>query len=206
MRTRLAALVATAALAGLTACGTDLSPEVHPGAAAVVGGTTISLEEVDELATDLCSVDRPARESAGQAGALGFYRGLAVQNLGDYELARQYADEHDLEPGPELGARLEQAREQLQQRGASDEAAEVLLGFERRSSYRDAILAATGDPQAAQEDFSAWVEDVEISVDPRFGSVDLASGAYTPPAGLSTRVTDVDPEAAGALPADQRCG
>lgn len=206
MRTRLAALVAAAALAGLTACGTELSPDVHPGAAAVVGGTTISLEEVDELATDLCSVDRAARESAGQAGALGFYRGLAVQNLGDYALARQYADQHDLEPGPELDARLQQARAQLAERGASPETAEILLAFERRSRYRDAILAATGDPQAAQEDYSAWAEDVDISVDPRFGSVDLTSGEYTPPAGLSTRVTEIDPEAAGELPADQRCG
>jgi hypothetical protein len=206
VRTRLAALVAAAALAGLTACGTELSPDVHPGAAAVVGGTTISLEEVDELATDLCSVDRAARESAGEAGALGFYRSLAVQNLGDYELARQYADEHGLEPVPELESRLEQGRQQLLQRGASPETAEILLDFERRSSYRDAVLAATGDPQAAQEDYSAWVEDVDITVDPRFGSVDLTSGEYTPPSGLSTRVTDIDPQDAGELPADQRCG
>jgi hypothetical protein len=206
VRTRLAALVAAAALAGLTACGTELAPEIHPGAAAVVGGTTISLEEVDELALDLCAVDRPARESAGQAGPLGFYRGLALQNLGDYELVRQYADEHDLEPGVELERRLALAEQQLRQRGAPPEVVETLLAFEARSAYRDAVLAATGDPQAAQGDFSDWAQDVDVVVDPRFGSVDLTSGEYTPPRGLSVRITDVDPAAAGQLPADQRCG
>lgn len=206
MRTRLTALVAAAALAGLTACGTELAPEIHPGAAAVVDGSTISLEEVDELALELCSVDRPAREASGQPAALGFYRGLAVQNLTDYELARQYADAHGLEPGPEFARRLQQAEQQFREQGAPQGAADVLVAFQERAGYRDAILEATGDPRAAEADFNAWVEGVDVAVDPRFGSVDMASGGYSPPEGLSVRVTEPAPQDAVGLPADQRCG
>ena len=192
--------------AGLTACGTDLAPEVHPGAAAVVGETTISIDEVDELALDLCSVERPVREQQGDPAPLGFFRGLAIENLAGYELARQYAEEHDLEPGPTFDRRLDLVAQQLRQRGAPTYAAEILVGFEERNSYRDAVLAATGDPQAAQQDFAEWAQDVDVSVDPRFGSVDLSSGDYSPPKGLSVRVTEIDPAAAGRLPAGQRCG
>jgi len=194
------------ALAVLTACGTDLAPEVHPGAAAVVGGTTISLDEVDELALDLCSVERPARESQGDPAPLGFFRGLAVENLAGYELARQYADEHGLEPGPTFDRRLDLVAQQLRERGAPTYATEIIVGFEERNRFRDAVLEATGDPRAAQQEFVEWARDVDVSVDPRFGSVDLNSGDYTPPQGLSVRVTEIDPAAAGQLPAEQRCG
>lgn len=207
MRTRLTALVAAAALAGLTACGTELAPDFHPGAAAVVDGRTISLDEVDEFALELCSVDAAAREEAGQPGALAFYRGLAVQTLTDYELARQYADEHGLEPTAEFEQQLEAAGEQFRQRGAPPHVADILVAFQERAGYRDAVLAATGDQQAAEEDFTAWAEGVDVSVDPRFGSVDLTSeNRYLPPEGLAQRITEVDVDAASHLPAGQRCG
>lgn len=206
MRTRPTALAAATVLVALAGCGTDLAPDVHPGAAAVVGDTTITLDEVDDVAEDLCSVARPFNEGRGQAVALGVYRGIAVRSLADYELARQYAEAEGLEPGPAFRRSLDLVAQQLREDGAPSYATEVIVAHQERVRYPGAILAAAADPQQAADDFRTWSSGVDVDVDPRFGSVDLETGAYTPPTGLSARITEVDADSAGDLPAEQRCG
>lgn len=207
MRTRLTAFATAVALAGLAGCGTDLAPQVHPGAAAVVGDTTISLEEVDELALELCQLQVASLQQAGQAEPLAFYRALAVENLARYEVARQYAEEHDLEPVGQLEEQLGMLEQQMVQANVPPEDREVILDFERRQLYRDAVLAATGDsPQVAMDDFEGFAERLDTTLDPRFGSVDLRTGEYAAPDGLAVRLEEVDRAQAGDLPSSQRCG
>src|SRR3546814_5825661 len=53
---RLASVTAVSAvtLFGLTGCGGDLGPELHPGTAATVGDSSISISTVDDKSEQLC--------------------------------------------------------------------------------------------------------------------------------------------------------
>lgn len=190
---------------GLAGCAGDLAPDMHPGAAAVIGDTTIGFDEVDELARDICGI------AGGEARPLGFFRAVAVGNLAGYEAARQYAEARDLEPVETLQqelAAIEQEIEASRERGAdiTEEEQQLILDLERRHRYRDAVLLGTDDPEAAFEDYTAWVEELDPAIDPRFGEANPATGEYRAPDGLSVRLDDISLDAAADLPADQRCG
>src|SRR5688572_19680496 len=97
VRRRLAVAVLASCSAALTRCGTDLSPEVHPGAAAVVGDGRIPLDTVDDMAEGFCDWQESRTDGAPQKFPMAFLRAVFVDHLVQSEVLEQYADEHDLE-------------------------------------------------------------------------------------------------------------
>ena len=219
---RVSALVAGAALA-LGGCG------MHPGAAAVVGDTTISGSEVDDAAAALCTEAITGAEARGEAKpdlASRAARQAAVGLLIDSELSRQFAEEKGVEPDKAaLSNAFAQNAQTIEQ-----------LPEENREGYRNVlegyvssqlVLAeigreSLGDPNAAEDAARAegarlrgkWAKSVDIEVDPRFGTYDkgtltATSGSLSFPAS-ERAAAGANPEPAAnwvaGLPMSQKCG
>ena len=120
-RARAAAAAAVGALA-LAGCG------IHPGQAAVVGGTDISPEQVDETAAVVCLVDQTV------GGVQAVARSKAVEFLVGAELIQRFGASEGALPTPgqlsqspaleqiQNDARSLPAAVQLRQRGAGRQA------------------------------------------------------------------------------------
>lgn len=221
LRGPLLALVAAFAMSG---CGT------HPGAAAVVGGETISEDRLDDVALALCSAQSgasetgPAQDLAGRAARQG-----ALGVLLNGALSRQY--------GESKGVEADQA--QVSAAVAANESTIGQLPSSRRSVFRDTlrdyaegqlILLAIGRSELskrgtanAPEDQAiaagvsmrdAWVKkSLDVSVDPRYGEFSngtLAAKGGSLSVAVSSRATEgakQQPSSSwvSALPANQKC-
>lgn len=210
----------SAAVLALSGCG------VHPGAAAVVGDTTITDDQVDGAAVALCSANSVGEDSPALASRGA--RQAALNFLIDSELSRQFAEVEGVEPDQE------QVSATLTQNAAGIEA----LPEDEREDFRDLlvgfreselILTEVGlrslqeqgvEPSAPEEAASEgvrlraeWAAAVDVDVDPRFG--DYAEGGLTAASGsLSVPVsesatTGAEPNPGEAwvagLPASQKC-
>ena len=222
VRLSLGALVAVVALAG---CG------VHPGAAIVVGDTTISSQDVDDAAAGLCASTVASAESQGQPrpqlGTRGA-RQAAVQLMLDNEISRQFADAEGIEPDQSaVSAALEQNAAAIEAIPAAqrDDFRDLFRGFQESQQIIDAAGRASledqGNTNPAPEEISAegvrlrnqWARGLDVELDPRFGT--FANGTVTPTSGsLSIPVSERAAQGANAepgtewtaaLPASQRC-
>ena len=219
---RLSVLVAGAALA-LTGCG------LHPGAAAVVGDTTISNGEVDDAAAALCSANITGAKAQGQPKPDLASRGArqaAIQLLVDTELSHQFGEEKGVDPEKsQVSAALAQNRQTLDLLPeARKPAFESLL---RSYAEGQLMLIAVGKQSLGNPDAddnaalaegtkqrNKWAKSVDVEVDPRYGTYD--KGTLTPASGslsvpVSQRATagaSSDPAAnwVAALPMSQKCG
>lgn len=205
----------------LTGCGT------HPGAAAVVGDTTISTDEVDAAARALCSAnatDDPAAPALASRGA----RIAALQFLIDSELSRQFGASVGIEPdAAAVSETLAQNRAGIASipDDRRDDFLDLLVGFRESElivaeagtrALEEQGAVATAPEQAASEGFrlrTEWAEDVDVEVDPRFGS--YADGTLNPESGslsvpASERATsgaqpDPGQDWVAGLPDSQKC-
>jgi hypothetical protein len=222
--TKVSAIAAAAAFA-LSGCG------VHPGAAAVVGSTTITEDQVDAVAQGLCSANVGGAAASGQPAQDLASRGArqgALQVLLESELSRQLGEERGVEPDQEQVsaalARNEQGLALLpeDQRPAFRQALEhyaegqLMLVEAGRQALREQGQAAPTDDQALAEGMklrTAYAKTIDVEVDPRYGSyakgtLHSDSGSLSIP--VSARAFDgqsSDPSAAwvSALPASQKC-
>lgn len=219
---KVSALVAGAALA-LSGCG------LHPGAAAVVGDTTLSGAEVDDAAAALCSANITGAKARGEAKPDLASRGArqaALQLLVDTELSRQFAEAEGIEPDPsQVSTALAQNRQtiDLLPEDRQDDFTDILRGYaEGQLVLIEAGRAALGDDSAAQDAAvsagtklrNRWARSVDVEVDPRYGT--YARGTLTPASGsLSLPVSqraaagaNADPAASwvAGLPMSQKCG
>lgn len=224
-RRRLAPLAAALVLV-LSGCG-----QVHPGTAVSVGSERIGHEEVDDLATALCSVNTVSAELSGQPPpetAARVNREAAVGILIEISLSRQFGEERDAVPDEDL---VSQALAQNAQRLAALPASvrpgfrTALADFAEGQSIlinigRESLEASGGsevpDDQALAEGQrlrSEFVTGFDIEVDPRYGSWDR--GALQP-GGQSLSVpvsqeavagsrSDPAPDFVSGLPASQKC-
>lgn len=232
VRTRLIALAVTlAAAGGLSGCGSELSPDVHPGRAAVVDGQDVSFEQVDELSDQFCEWQRPVLESRKVSLPMSYIRTVAVDSFVDDIVLRAWADEQGLDSEEALKVAEERAEsfadEQRAGQGAElgDDVVDLLTRFEYQFLILEyagrAEVGAQAEPAAAAaagaKVIEEFREDLDVSVDPRFGSADPQTGAFTAPAGLLSvsgggGLADVanpeefDQDYVGSLPASQRCG
>lgn len=225
-RSRTLRASAAAVLAGLllSACS------AHPGSAAVVGSDRISIGEVDDVASALCSA-----QSSGSAGgqqqdlASRAARQGALDVLISAELSRQFGKSQGVEPDQEQVSQALAANEQninglpASQRAVFRDTLQkfaegqlMLVEIGRRSLARNGAKNIT-DEQALSEGTrlrNAWVrKNVDVSVDPRYGefakgSLVAKSGSLSVP--VSQRAADgnsPDPSAGwvSALPASQKC-
>jgi len=236
VRTRLpavawaAALAAVAALVGLSACGTELSPDVHPGRAAVVeGGDDVTFEQVDELAGRLCAWQEPLLEQNDVVWPMSYVRTVAVDTLVVDQLVRRFGEDRGYDTQVAETYAKDSARQLLTRNDPSSEpdptALEYVTYVEFQHTIEKAVGAAelgstAGEEQAqakGAELFRDFREDVDVDIDPRFGTIDPETLAFTAPVGsLSVPVGDsladaadagaFDQEYSGSLPPAQRCG
>lgn len=221
---KLAVLAAAAALV-LTGCGLNL------GAAAVVGDTAISGEEVDDAAAALCSANIESSAAQGQPAPELPSRGArqgALQLMIDSELTRQFGEHMGVEPNQgqvsqalasnagitDLLPRARRAAFTEIIRGYA-EGELVLLEVGRRSLIESGETAPT-DEAAISEGTrlrNRWARSVDIEVDPRYGTFDKgelspSSGSLSIPASegaFEGNKPDPSAEWVASLPATQKC-
>ena len=232
MRTRLAApLAALTFLIGLTGCGSDLGPDLHPGRAAVVGDEAVSFDEVDDFADALCAWQEPSMETDGLVWPMSYVKAVAVDSIVDDLLTHQFAEEKNLEPASGYKQAVAQIKKDVAAAGLPAKVGPTVISFRGREVYHQAIMVSaglsdlasqgkTGDQQTAlargEEIFADWRTSADFSLDPRFGTVTGPALDYAPPAdSLSVSVSDLakraaagqnDKEYVESLPASQRCG
>lgn len=219
----LAAAVLTAG-AVLSGCGVAGS-EWHPGAAAQIDGTTISVSRVNTVASDYCTAIEDQLTAQQQVVPMRYLRQGVAGQLALLEAAKQFADEKGVEPGTayqQKVADLQKATAKL-----PEDQQQAVIEMESAGTYISGVITAVGEQQlgsgtapqkAAQaggQEFSAWLDDQDISIDPQFG-VEIEDGqAVRTDTGVSYALSDAakaaeasqpDPSYAAQLPDSQRCG
>ena len=214
---KVSALVAGAALA-LSGCG------LHPGAAAVVDGVTISNVQVDDTASALCAVNVEAAKAQGQELPSRGARQAAVQYLIDAELSKEFGRAKGITPPQSEVSNALAQNEQSISRLPKDEQA-VFRDFLRtyvegqlilREAGRASLGGSPDDQQAIAEGTrlrQQWAKSVKIEVDPRYGQwakgrLATVGGSLSIP--VSQRATagdNVQPSAEwiSGLPVSQKC-
>lgn len=220
---RMSTVVAGAALL-LSGCGT------YPGAAAVVGDTTIPDEQVDDWSAALCSAELARAGAQGQGRPDLATRGARQAALSlaiDAELSRQFARANQITvPDSELSSALAQNAQTLDALPADRR--EAFTELFRAYLESQLILSAagrdqvgeSGDPQqataAGAQQRQQWLAEqgIEVEVDPRFG--EFRDGGLAGSGGsLSIPVSEgaaagANPEPgaewAAGLPVTQKCG
>lgn len=220
---RVSVLAAGAALL-LAGCG------LSPGAAAVVGDTRITANQVDDAASALCAANIAGAAAQGQPKPELATRGArqaALSLLVDAELSHQFGEANDIDPSrAELSSALAQNRQTVtalpeERRGAFTD---LLRNYvEAQLIVQEAGRAAVG-PDAPPEQLAtagmqqrnAWLteQDVEVEVDPRFGEyrdggIDGSGGSMSIPVSERAAAGDraqPDPGWVSDLPMSQKCG
>ena len=230
MRTRRLAAVLTLGALALTGCGSDLGSPGAAGAAAVVGDEEISLDTVDDFAEVYCEFQTPALQQSEQKAPMMVFRSAGLDVLVQEEVARQYAEAHDLEPGPVYNQLMAEVPTQAQSGGVPQAVLGPFTEYMKVANYTEAVYILAGEAQlgegvepqgAADEGHAAvteWAADLAVARDPRFAAI-TADQKFEPDAGsLSLAVSDPAKLSIGegdqaksnayiaSLPADQVCG
>ncbi|MGA9103013.1 hypothetical protein [Aeromicrobium sp.] len=206
---KLRVLVVTATALLVAGCGS-----VHPGAAAVVGDTSISMARADDVATVYCQL---TLLSAGQGTPVGNadVRRQAVTDLVVGVVAREMADDADLTPNPSSYEITPAQRKDIAKEFPADQldlVVETLNDAQRTYAIADLLGARKiDDPDAEAEQLrdqglqliQAEVARRDVRFDPRFG-IGRDGTAKAPTGSLSVEVKAPDPDQKG-LPATQQC-
>lgn len=220
---RVSVLAAGAALL-LAGCG------MNPGAAAVVGDTRISDDQVDGAASALCAANIAGAAAQGQPKPELATRGArqaALSLLIDSELSHQFGEANGIEPPrAELSNALAQNEQTINAlpEDLRDDFENLLRTYvEAQLIVQQAGREAAG-PTAGPEELSTagnqqrntWLAEqgIEVELDPRFGEykdggIDGSGGSLSVP--VSDRaaagdVTEPSPEWVADLPMTQKCG
>lgn len=214
--------VTAAAVLLLPACGDGVSP----GVAAQIDDETISTEEVDDLATVICEIDK----GAGQPGKpMSAQRATALTVLLGIELGREVGD-LDAVPQQQVNQAVTAASEAraLVPEDLQDYFDEVVRESTRSALAVDAAASAAvseaggpPDPTAVQEQAALlsqqYLEENPVEIDPRFGvyqNGQVVSGDGSVSVPVSERATSLVPQSTddmaaqppADLPAAQVCG
>jgi len=221
----LSVLVASA-LVVLTGCGS-----LQPGVAAVVGSATISHDEVDRVASALCSANLGGAAARGEQAPELASRGArtgALQVLLDSELSRLFGEARGVEPdNKKLSAALAQNEPGIavlpeDQRGdfraaLKDYAAGQLMLIEIGSrALAEQGQENAGDDVALSEGQrlrSEFVATIDVKLDPRYGTftdetLQPGGSELSVPTSEGARAAtqqEPPPQWVQTLPASQRC-
>lgn len=219
-RSRLAALAAVVATT-LAGCG------VNPGTAAVVESSTVSHDEVDDVALAVCSANLASARANNQPLPTLATRGareVALQILLETELSQQFGEHEGIEAN----------QQQVSQAVSQNEAGIGLLPEDQREDFRGAlrdyaeaqlILVEAGrrslggqvsDDEAIAEGArlrSEFVQTLDVEIDPRYGRFEdgtfkRGGAALSVPASREARDgSQAQPAEAfvASLPATQQC-
>lgn len=212
---------------GLSGCGIS-GTDFHPGVAAQVGDTSITVSQVDSVASEYCSAITSQLQSNNQVLPLHYLRTGVVGRLTLVAAAKQFA----AEKGVTAGSQYDQKVAQLQGAVASlpAEQQDAVIQIESSGDYISGVERAVGkqvleaagttgsaaDATAAgQKAFSAWLADQSISIDPQFGlkieedqtvPTDTSVSYALSDTARSGAATSPDQTYAASLPASHRCG
>jgi hypothetical protein len=203
----------------LTGCGAV--PDLNPGVAARVGDDTVSMTRVDDVATSYCGAAE-AQLQAGQVLPQHYLRGQVAGALALRAAVDQFAAEQGVTATDDYDQAVSRAKESLVD--LPDDQVQALVDVQGAPIYVQAVERAVGEEQgetggaavkAGEKEFLAWLDDQDISLDPRFGiSIDegttaTADTSLSYPLGDTAQQADADePDTtyAAGLPDNQRCG
>lgn len=235
IRPTAAAAVSVVSLLALSACGSDLSPDLHPGSAAVIGEDTISISEIDDRAEAFCVSALPGLQQSDVALPMSAIRGEYVRVMSEEALARQYADSNDVDVKEDYRGRMDMIDQSLANpdpsMGVPEELRPALRDYNSRRAYSGAVETAVGlvaaqeggqQPTSPEEVeglgrqvIDAWAaeKNIDTKIDPRFDldGKDSTSLSFAV-SDLATLTLDPEPDAAAnkayleTLPAGQKCG
>lgn len=225
-RTRSLVGLALASTVLLTGCSATGGPSGwNPGVAVRVDDETISLSDVQDTTTAYCSaVETQLEEGSAIANAV-----VGTQVAGSLALrsaAEQWAASVGVEPGDDFDVAAESLDRALA--GLSEEQQQAVRDVNLAQPYLDSVELVYGQQEvgdsddqadaaraAGKEAFSAWLDDQDVRVDPRY-SVALEDGAIArvetqvslPVSDVAKKVSSGEPDAeyANGLAASQRCG
>lgn len=207
-------IVGMAAASVLAACGS-----IHPGQAAVVGTTQISMTKADQRASAYCAVSlASAQEPGAQVLSNAQLRRQALADMITLTVATKVAKEKGVRADPTLYAMDDARKKQLRKVFAKSHPDQVVNAiYMAQKAY--ALTLALGEDatgmtfsqkngqqlQAAGEDIiKAAMKKTDITVDGRFGLDDMTA-QISQTGSLSVGEAAVAKLTAQALPATQRC-
>ncbi len=226
-----AALVGLAlGVLALTGCGPTLG--INPGAAAVVGDRSLSMNKIDSTATLYCEAYAPVLKSQAPNGVpMRYFRQNVAANLTERLLGEQLADAYDVQPSSEYAAAVANLRQQFAQ--ASSAARDAGIEVEGGDPYLKTVQVSIGrkllteSGQAnptVQEAFARgqvatqdWLKDHDVKVDPSLGiAVDNGNVSFKrdqtsfpvsklATLGMANPSSGPDPTYTSTLPASQVC-
>ena len=206
----------------LTGCGA-----VQPGAAVEVGDDSISLSEIDEVASDFCSAIEPQLEAQPQSIPNSYLRGGIAGTLALRSVAEQVAAEYGVDAAD--SQRYQDAVQELKANVAPvpEEYRESVIEVESAPQYVEAVQAAVGEVEldgqgeyeefvaAGSEVFTDWIAENDVEFDPALNT-EIKDGAIsTVDSSVSFAVSEAaknglaaEPNGALAreLPDAHRCG
>lgn len=225
-------VVASLLLAGgLSGCGVA-GTSFQPGVAARVGDETVTVHEVDSLASDYCSSIQGQLGANNQVVPQHYLRGGVVGRLVLVNAARQLAEAYGVQPGADYTRKVADLRDATAD--LPEDQASAVVELESSAAYLQGVLTAVGEKQlqkqgtdqgagtsdadalaAGKEVFARWLDDHDVRIDPQFG-VQISQGQTVPTDGsLSYAVSDAarqgeatqpDQQYAASLPDASRCG
>jgi hypothetical protein len=203
-----ASLVAAATVLVLAGCGS-----VHPGAAAVVGDTTISMERADDVASVYCKLS-VLSAAEGTPIDNADVRRQAVTDLVVGVVARQMAKDANIDVNPSSYEITPAQRKEIAQSFPDSELDQVVQAI-NESQHTYAIAEQLGarevdDPDAEAEQLrdqgvrliQAELARRDIRFDPRFGI--KGDGTQKAPTGSLSVPVKAEADQEG-LPATQQC-
>ena len=224
-RTRSLVGLALASTVLLTGCSTGGPAGWNAGVAVRVDDETISLSDVQDTTSSYCSaVETQLEEGSAIANAV-----VGTQVAGSLALrsaAEQWAASVGVEPGDDYDIAADSLDRALA--GLSEEQQQAVRDVNLAQPYLDSVELVYGQQEvgdsddqadaareAGQEAFSAWLDDQDVRVDPRY-AVTLEDGAITrtetqvslPVSEVAKKVSSGEPDAeyANGLATSQRCG
>ena len=222
---RLARLAGLATAVTLVATLVGGCGAARPGVAAEVGDDTITVDQVDELAADLCSLQEAVPEDAanrapatsGVAARDGAMQALLLRSIAD-----QMAAEHGVTADEDFQAQVDQTR--LQYGGIDEELIEAGLPAYTAIAYFINIMRQvgekTGDASGDQalvagiQEAQKWQKDHPIETNPMFGSFKIGNQEIEserddvafPVSKIAKDAESGSEDYVASLPESQRCG
>jgi hypothetical protein len=222
-RTRLRSLAGLAIVSTFLLTGCGSVPALNPGVAVRVEGDTVSRQQVQDTAAAYCTAS--VKSQPDQVVPNHYVNGLSASSYALRAAADGFMADHGVEIDKSYTAAIDGAQAQLATLPDSQRDAVVQVGA--ASIYVDAAETSVGrevlggspsdaDAKAAgQKEFTAWLDDHDVRIDPRYGvTIDggtVAAANTSLSFALSETATKADatqPDAtyAGTLPVSQRCG
>jgi uncharacterized protein YceK len=195
-RRRPASVLAVVLAAGLLLSGCGSSVGIHPGAAATVGGETVSMSTIDKTTKSFCTAyvkqSQTQHQQASGPLPMGTFRSYVASSLAQRALGRQLADAYGVQPAAGYQSQVAQYQSALASSPADERDAVVEVAAAQ--AYLQNVQVAigqrlTGNTGSSDSDVKAqlqrgevatqdWLNDHDVAIDPVFG-IDVDGGKFT---------------------------